>query len=228
MSDLPTTPEGQLAMAATPARDDPRDVLLAARPFGELARGAVVGTTSARRLAMLRRLRPDLSYHLIDGDAQICMDMVADGQLAAVVCGRLDLGRRKAKVGQVFAIEQLLPDPGQGALVLECLNDRYDVIDTVRVLHDLRTWRAITAERALLAALNPEGRFVVGGYAADDGHLVSVTAAVLSRDGRRLARTFGTADSTEAADLGHRLGADLHAAVASWDLLAETGTGETT
>uniref|UniRef100_UPI003D764C29 hypothetical protein n=1 Tax=Nonomuraea jabiensis TaxID=882448 RepID=UPI003D764C29 len=60
------------------------------------------------------------------------------------------------------------------------------------------------------------------------GHLVSVTAAVLSLDGRRLTRTFGTADSTEAADLGHRLGADLHAAVASWNMLTETGTGETT
>uniref|UniRef100_UPI003D74C551 hydroxymethylbilane synthase n=1 Tax=Nonomuraea jabiensis TaxID=882448 RepID=UPI003D74C551 len=147
LAELPTTPEPQLAIAATPTRDDPRDVLLASRPLRELVRGTVVGTASARRLAMLRRLRPDLTYHLIDGDAQLCMDMLADGHLAAVVCARLDLGRRKINVGQVFGIEQVLPDPGQGALVLECPNDRYDVIDTVRVLHDLRTWRAISAER---------------------------------------------------------------------------------
>lgn len=216
--DLPWLPDSRLVIAATPAREDPRDVLIAELPFGDLPRGTLVGTTSVRRLAMLRRLRPDLSYVLNDGDAKACLDMLADDHLAAVVCARSDLDYRQAQTGHTFGPEHMLPDPGQGALALECLAERYDVIDTVRTLHDRRTWNAVTAERALLAALNPTDRFVVGGYAADDGHLVSLTAAVLSTDGKLLARTFGTCNSAsdDAGDLGQLLGADLRLTADSW------------
>ncbi|MEU6720690.1 hydroxymethylbilane synthase [Nonomuraea sp. NPDC046802] len=226
--DLPSLPDARLAIAATPARDDPRDVLVADLPFNELPRGAMVGTTSARRLAMLRKLRTDLSYHLIDADAQAMLGMFTDGHLAAVVCARPDLSYRQAQTGHVFGIEHMLPDPGQGALALECLAGRCDVVDTVHVLHDRRTGNAVTAERALLAAVNPDERFVIGGYAADDGHLVSLTAAVLSADGQHLVRTFGTCTSADAADLGRLLGADLQTQTVSWNASSVSGTREST
>ncbi|MGP4104470.1 hydroxymethylbilane synthase [Nonomuraea sp. KM90] len=216
--DLPSLPDSRLVVAATPTRDDPRDVLIADLPFADLPRGTLVGTTWVRRLAMLHRLRPDLGYHLRDGEAQACLDMLAGGRLAAVVCARSDLTYRQAQTGHIFGPGHLLPDPGQGALALECLAERYEVIDTVRILHDRRTWNAVTAERALLSALDPGDRFVMGGYAADDGHLVSLTAAVLSADGKHLARTLGTCASAAdaAADLGQLLGADLHLTADSW------------
>ncbi|PRX42921.1 porphobilinogen deaminase-like protein [Nonomuraea fuscirosea] len=92
-----------------------------------------------------------------------------------------------------------------------------------------RIWNAVTAERALLSALDPGNRFVVGGYAANDGHLVSLTAAVLSADGKHLARSCGTCTSVAdaAADLRQLLGADLHVVADSWPALTAHATTET-
>ncbi|MEV1178467.1 hydroxymethylbilane synthase [Nonomuraea sp. NPDC049784] len=216
--DLPATPQSGLTLAATPARDDIRDVLVASTLWADLHPGATVATTSARRPAMLRRLRSDLRFHVLDGDLGSCLSLLHRGEVDALVCAGAHLRRHSPEIdsAETFAIEHLFPEPGQGALALECLSDRHDVVTTVRVLHDPRTWHATIAERTVQAAMPSDENVIIGTYAVDDGHLVSLTAAAFSPDGRYAARSFGTCASADCETLGHFVAADLRAAVTAW------------
>ncbi|MFI7643569.1 hydroxymethylbilane synthase [Nonomuraea sp. NPDC049400] len=218
LAELPATPQNGLALAATPPRDDPRDVLVAAAPWADLRPGATVATTSARRLPMLRRLRPDLRYHVLDADLRDCLAQLQRGEVDAIVCAGADLRRHspESDSAETFPIGKLLPLPGQGALALECLADRHDVISSVRVLHDPRTWHAVIAERTLHAAMPGPDHVIIGAYAVDDGHLVSLTAGAFSPDGTHAARSFGTVGSGDCETLGHFVAADLRNAISAW------------
>jgi hydroxymethylbilane synthase len=218
LKDVPIAPDSRLKIVAIPAREDPRDVLIGTAPLGALHPGAHVGTGSARRLVMLRELRPDLQYIPVPGDVDACLEMLAGGELAAAVLpmAGLNRGGRSINIVQVFNVEQLLPEPGQGALALECLAERHDVIQSVCVLHDPRTANAVTAERAFQAAMDIDRQMVIGTYSADDGHVVSLMAAVMSPDGKHAVRVFGTRASIDGVALGRALAVDLLAAAGRW------------
>ncbi|HLZ37700.1 MAG TPA: hydroxymethylbilane synthase, partial [Mycobacteriales bacterium] len=157
LKDLPTAPAPGLALAAVPPREDPRDVLVArlGRTLGELPSGARVGTGSPRRAAQLRALGLGLHVVPIRGNVDTRLRMVADGELDAVVLARAGVARlgRLGVVTETLDPGQMLPAPGQGALAVECRAADAATLDLVGRLDDLRTRAAVTAERALLAAL---------------------------------------------------------------------------
>ncbi|TDD21072.1 hydroxymethylbilane synthase [Nonomuraea diastatica] len=211
LKDLPTTQDPRFTLAAIPARHDHRDALVGPRKFADLVPGARVGTGSPRRVAMLSALRPDLEYVPIRGNADTRIGKVTSGELDAVVLASAGLTRigRDAEVAQIFEVEELLPAPGQGALAVECRADRADLVEFLGVLDDPRTRSAVTAERAVLNALEAGCSAPVGAFAADDGHTLNLTAVVVSIDGREAVRKSAAGSPSEAANLGRLLATEM-------------------
>lgn len=211
LKDLPTTPDPRIVIAAIPPRDDPRDALVGPAKLADLPPGAKVGTGSPRRVSQLRALRPDLEYVPIRGNADTRIAKVASGELQAIVLAVAGLGRlgREAEIAQVFEVEEMLPAPGQGALAVECRADRADLAAFLSVLDDAPTRAAVTAERAVLNALEAGCAAPVGAYSASRGRELFLTAAVVAVDGRRAVRKSTAGSPSAPADLGRDLAAEM-------------------
>lgn len=224
--DLPTAPEPGITLAAVPPREDPRDALIArdGLTLGELPPGSTVGTGAARRTAQLRALGLGLEIVPIRGNIDTRMRKVTDGELDAVVLARAGL----ARVGLVEAITetldpiQMLPAPAQGALAVECRSADVDLEQLLAsTLDDEGTRAAVTAERALLAALEAGCSAPVGALAEivedldAEGKVVERislrgTAAVDGENGAvDMVRASALADKDQAAQLGKDLAAEL-------------------
>lgn len=211
LKDLPTTPDPRVVIAAIPPRDDHRDALVSTAKLADLPPGAKIGTGSPRRVAQLRVLRPDLEYVPIRGNADTRIAKVTSGELQGIVLAAAGLGRlgREAEISQIFEVEEMLPAPGQGALAVECLAGRADLIEVLSVLDDARTRAAVTAERAVLNALEAGCAAPVGAYSADRGQDLFLTAAVVAVDGRRAVRKSTAGTSSAPMDLGRDLAAEM-------------------
>ena len=225
LKDLPTAPAPGLRIAAYPAREDPRDVLVArdGATLATLPDGACVGTGSPRRAAQLLSSRPDLDVVAVRGNVDTRLRKVAEGDLDAVVLADAGLARldRLGAVTEVLEPDQMLPAPGQGALAVECRDVEPDValLAALRDLDDASTRVAVTAERSLLAALEAGCSAPVGALAtvSETGGevLVHLTGAVVSSDGRSQVRKSVTGSAGDAVDVGRSLADDLLAAGAS-------------
>ncbi|MCT9932072.1 hydroxymethylbilane synthase [Planotetraspora sp. A-T 1434] len=211
LKDLPTTPDERILIAAIPPRDDPRDALVSAAKLSDLPSGARIGTGSPRRVAQLRMIRPDLDYVPIRGNADTRIGKVTSGELDGVVLAAAGLGRlgRDGDISQVFEVDEMLPAPGQGALALECLAARTDLIELLSAVDDPRTRAAVTAERSVLAALEAGCAAPVGAFASGDGHILNLTATVVAVDGVRSVRKSTSGPSPAAMDLGRELAAAM-------------------
>ncbi|MGV9302256.1 hydroxymethylbilane synthase [Nonomuraea sp. NPDC003727] len=211
LKDLPTKQDPRFVVAALPVRHDVRDALVGRTKFADLAPGAKVGTGSPRRIAMLRALRDDLDYVPIRGNADTRIGKVTSGELDAVVLAAAGLTRigRVSEISQIFEVEEMLPAPGQGALAVECLSTRSDLVDFLSVLDDPRTRSAVTAERAVLSALEAGCSAPVGAFALDDGHTLNLTATVVALDGREAVRKSAAGSPSEAMELGRDLAATM-------------------
>ncbi|WP_327049188.1 hydroxymethylbilane synthase [Microbispora sp. NBC_01189] len=211
LKDLPTKQDERIALAAVPERDDPRDALVGPVRLRDLPAGARVGTGSPRRVAQLRLLRPDLDYVPIRGNADTRIGKVTSGELAAVVLAAAGLARirRTGEIAQVFEVGEILPAPGQGALAVECLADRDDLIELLAAVDDPLTRAAVGAERSVLAALEAGCAAPVGAFASGDGHILNLTATVVDVDGARSVRKSTSGPSPAAVELGRELAAAM-------------------
>ncbi|MCE0768398.1 hydroxymethylbilane synthase [Pseudonocardia kujensis] len=156
--DLPTMPDPRLALAAVPAREDPRDALVArdGRVLGELAAGSRIGTGSPRRAVQLHALGLGLEVVPIRGNVDTRIGKVTSGELDGVVVAAAGLRRlgRVAEASELLDPLQMLPAPAQGALAIECRADDEELVRFLAAtLDDAGVRAAVTAERAVLAAL---------------------------------------------------------------------------
>jgi hydroxymethylbilane synthase len=219
--DLPTAQDPRFTLAAVPAREDPRDVLVArdGMVLGELPPGARVGTGSPRRASQLDALGLGLEVVPIRGNVGTRIQKVRDGELDAVVLARAGLARlgRLDEVTEALDPLQMLPAPGQGALAVECRADDLDTEHRLATLNDPSTRAAVTAERALLAALEAGCSAPVGALAEvvedlDDAggvvEMLSLRGVAASTDGA-LVRASILGKTTEAESLGQALAAEL-------------------
>jgi hydroxymethylbilane synthase len=169
LKDLPVAPEPGLRLAAIPVREDARDALVArdGLTLVELPAGSVVGTGSPRRAAQLAALGLGLSVTDIRGNVDTRISLVHKGSCDAVLLARAGLARlgRLDEITESLDPERMLPAPGQGALAVECREDRTDVIEALAPLEDADTRAAVTAERALLAALEAGCTAPIGALA---------------------------------------------------------------
>lgn len=218
LKDLPTAAVPGLALAAVPEREDPRDALVAAggATLSTLPDGARVGTGSPRRAAQLRAARPDLQVVDVRGNVPRRLAMVADGELDAVVLARAGLVRLglDAQITEIIDPDVLLPAPGQGALAVECRADDAVTAAACAGLDHALSRAEVTAERALLAALEAGCTSPIGALArADAGGSVHLRAVVMSPDGSRsIARSASAAAiGAEVAISAAALGCDVAA-----------------
>ncbi|HLU55574.1 MAG TPA: hydroxymethylbilane synthase [Pseudonocardia sp.] len=220
--DLPTAPDPRLRIAAVPAREDPRDALVArdGLVLGELPPGARIGTGSPRRIAQLDALGLGLEVVAIRGNVDTRVGKVRSGELDGVVLAAAGLSRlgRLGEATELLDPLQMLPAPAQGALAVECRSDDTGIGEVLAaVLEDAPTRAAVVAERAVLATLEAGCSAPVGALADvvsdldDDGKVVdrlSLRAVVGTIDGALL-RASVTGDMDDAEKLGAALAAEL-------------------
>jgi hydroxymethylbilane synthase len=209
LKDLPTELPPGLVLAGVPVREDPRDAIVG-RCLADLPRGAKVGTSSLRRAAQLRHLRPDLAVESIRGNLDTRLRRLDEGRYDAIVLAAAGLRRLgwADRVAEVFPPDVMCPAVGQGALALES-RDSGAGKEACAALDDSATRAAITAERAVLAALGGGCQVPIGAYATADGGHLRLMAVVASPEGSELVRAQSAGSPSEAAALGRALGAEL-------------------
>jgi hydroxymethylbilane synthase len=215
--DLPTAAEPGLIIAAVPARQDPRDALVArdGLTLGELPPGSKIGTGAPRRVAQLRALGLGLDVVPIRGNVDTRLGRVAEGDLDAVVLARAGL----ARLGRLDAITetldplQVLPAPAQGALAVECRTSDARTRELLGRLEDATVRACVTAERATLAALEAGCSAPVAAYAeiaeGECGPELFLRASVTAIDGSDSVRGSVSGPLPEAAALGRALASEL-------------------
>ncbi len=218
LKDLPTPPAPGLVVAAVPERADARDVLVSRGDvgFSALPAGARIGTGSPRRAAQLLAARPDIVIAPIRGNVDTRLRKLADGDYDAVVLAAAGLARlgRTGEVTEAFAMDILLPAPGQGALAVECRSDDPALAELLARLDHAATRAAVVAERSLLATLEAGCTAPVGAYAVVTQAL-TLTGAVVAPEGTRTLRSIATGSVDAAESIGRRLAEDLLAAGAA-------------
>lgn len=219
LKDVPTEAVPGLTIAAVPERADPRDVLVASggRALAALPEGARVGTSSRRRAALLRAMRPDLELAEIRGNVDTRLARVADGDYDGAVLAAAGLFRlgRLGEATQLFDAMQFLPAPGQGALGIQCRDDDAGTLERLAALDDGDTHAATDAERGFLEALGAGCSLPIGAYATVDGELLSVRGMLAADDDTLPDFGDATGPTSDAAAIGRALGERLQAAVAS-------------
>ena len=219
LKDLPTDPPSDLTIAAVPTRQDPRDVLVSRSgpTLDALAPHSRVGTSSPRRVALVRSLRPDLELLPIRGNVETRLRKALDGDYEAVVLAAAGLRRLglEGHVAEVFDPAIFVPAPGQGALAVEVRAEDAEMVDLVRSLSHHPTAAAVTAERAFLRALGGGCRVPVGAYGRVEGETLRLTGMVVSEDGSRVYRTTVGGRASDPEEVGVRLAHEVLALGAS-------------
>jgi hydroxymethylbilane synthase len=181
--DLPTAETHGLRLAAVPRRACPFDVLVArnGHRLEQLPPGAVVGTSSIRRVAQLLRLRPDLTTVPVRGNIDTRLNQVDTGAYAAVILAAAGLERvgLMARATDVLAPPRFWPAIAQGALAVQIREDDHALAESLRAIDDEASHRAVLAERACLAALAGGCLAPIGGYASENDGVLELSACVL-------------------------------------------------
>lgn len=218
--DMPTALPDGLHLAAVLEREDPRDVLFAresgphqsGHAIDTLPRGARLGTASLRRAAQLLNRRPDLAVGPLRGNVETRLRKLAEGQVDATVlalAGLKRLGRGPAG-GSVLSIDEMLPAPAQGAICIESRIQDPRVNALLAAVDHRATTLAVTAERALLAALDGSCRTPIAALAEiDASSRLHLRALLATPDGTRLWRTESSGPPEDAARIGREAGAEL-------------------
>lgn len=215
LKDLPTELPPGLELLCVPEREDPRDVLVRADAVEAglegLAPGSVVGTSSLRRKALLRRHRPDLEPRDIRGNVETRVEKCRTGGYDAVVLAAAGLRRlgHEASESVPLSPPEWLPAAGQGALAVEGRSEDPEVASLVVPLRDASAWASAAAERALLAALGGGCQLPLGALAEHEDGELRLRAVVLSPGGERAVRGERAGPAARAAELGRRLAEEL-------------------
>jgi len=184
MKDVETVRPESIAIAAMLPRADVRDRLVGAGSIGALREGALVGTSSPRRAAQLRRLRPDLKIVLFRGNVDTRLARLAAGEVDATLLAAAGLERlRRHDVGTAIPLDVMLPAPAQGAIGIECRRDNPLAHAMLTGIDHLQTHACVLAERRLLAALNADCHSPVAALATIEGAIMTLRAELLSEDG---------------------------------------------
>ena len=229
LKDVPMDLPPGFVLAAICAREDPRDAFVSEHhaSLSEMPDGAVVGTSSLRREAQLRERYPTLRIEALRGNVNTRLRKLDEGKYDAIVLAAAGLKRLglATRIRAFLDPDESLPAPGQGALALECLVDRPDVIAALAPLADRGTTLATTAERAFSRALSGSCHTPLAAHAEWEEDRLWLRGLIASRDGRDVMRgeSEGEVDSLEAAEaLGQTL-ADDFIAQGARRLIVESG-----
>jgi hydroxymethylbilane synthase len=206
VKDVPTDIPSRLMFPAVCRRDDVRDCLVGST-LANLRHGARVGTSSLRRQAQFRHLRPDLDLRDLRGNVDTRLRKVESGEYEAVVLAKAGLDRLglSQRISEVLSPEVCMPAVGQGAIAVECRLKDTEAGDLLAPLDDAETRTAILAERALLAALQGGCQVPLGAWARVERGELLLDACVCSVDGSQYVKQRATAPPEQAAQLGEHM-----------------------
>ncbi|MGB3389169.1 MAG: hydroxymethylbilane synthase [Pseudaminobacter sp.] len=213
--DMATTlPEG-LEVSTFLPREDPRDAFIGrlAPSIVELPQGATVGSSSLRRQALIKRMRPDLNVVIFRGNVQTRLrkldEKIADGTILANA-GLRRLGLTEI-ITDLMPLEKFPPAPGQGAIGVEHRSEDAWVRDLLAPIHDAPTGYALVCERAYLRALDGSCRTPIAGHTVIDGDRLAFSGIILSLDGSEAHEVRREGHVADAARIGREAGEDVRA-----------------
>jgi len=211
--DLPAVLPAGLVLSAYLPREDPRDVFIStkAKTLRDLAKGALVGTASLRRQALVKRLRPDLNVASLRGNVETRLRKLEEGKADATIlalAGLKRLGLANA-AATVLETDEFLPAVGQGAIVIETRKNDARTLELLAAIDHADTAVALAAERAFLAVLDGSCRTPIAGYAKMNGDKVEFRGLILKPDGSQWFETTRSGDRSDAAALGADAGREL-------------------
>jgi hydroxymethylbilane synthase len=209
LKDLPTELPQGLGLAAIPEREDPRDVLVGRR-LDQIAPGARIATSSGRRAAQLKYLRPDLEIVPVRGNVDTRLRKLHEGQFEAMVLAAAGLRRLglEAEIAEVLDAEKMCPAAGQGALAIETrLQDR--TFGCCRALNHAASEYAVKCERAALGALGGGCQLPLGAFAEVAQSRIRLRAVVLAPNGSQRLSAVADGALEAAEDVGKRAAKEL-------------------
>ncbi len=207
LKDMPTELPAGLTLAAIPEREDARDCVVG-RTLASLAKEARVGTSSLRRAAQLRALRPDLEILDIRGNVDTRLRKLDEGRYEAILLAAAGLNRLgwRDRIAEYLEPERMCPAVGQGALAIETRDDGGPAHLLAATLDHPATHTAIAAERALLASLGGGCQVPAGAYAHIENGILHLSAIAASPNGQRVIRAGVSGDPARAEALGREAG----------------------
>ncbi|MGI8936216.1 MAG: hydroxymethylbilane synthase [Phormidesmis sp.] len=212
LKDLPTNlPEG-LRLGCVTQREDPADAMVVHekhkdKQIDTLPEGAVIGTSSLRRLAQLRHHFPHFKFKDIRGNVNTRLRKLDEGEYDAIILAAAGLNR----LGMSDRIHQILPPSislhavGQGALGIECRSGDDDILSLLKVLEHEPTAQRCYAERAFLRGLEGGCQVPIGVNTTIENDTLTLTGIVASLDGQQLIKDTVTGSPTDAESMGSKL-----------------------
>ncbi len=213
MKDVPAEMPDGFCVAALLRRANHADALVApnGRQFRDLPEGALVGSSSLRRQAQLKMMRPDLRIKALRGNVNTRLAKLENGDYDAIILAAAGLERLELErhISQQFLPSEMLPAAAQGVVGIECLSDGTKLRTTLSQLNHRTTVQTTLAERAIAKTLQANCQSPVATYAVVDGRHMTVTALVALPDGSESIRDTVTGDPEDAEKLGVKLASRL-------------------
>lgn len=213
MKDMPTAlPEG-LEIACLLPRADVRDafISLKAERLADLPEGAIVGTSSLRRQAQVKHIRPDLRVITYRGNVETRLRKLEEGAADATLLAVAGLKRLglSASITSILSTDEMLPAIAQGAIGIEIREDDDEMRALLQAVHDISTEICVSAERAFLARLDGSCRTPIAGLAQLDGERLRFRGMILSPDGAKVFESERVGAAGEATALGEDAASEL-------------------
>lgn len=213
--DMPTALPDGLALVAYLEREDVRDVFIGreAATIADLPAGALVGSASLRRQALVKRLRPDLRVEVFRGNVQSRLRKLGAGEVDATLlalAGLKRLGLEEVATA-ILPLDVFPPAVGQGAIGIEARESDTRTLDLLAPIADRDTAIALETERAFLAALDGSCRTPIAGHAIVEGDGLRFRGMILRPDGSEVFETTRDGGIAEAVRMGADAGRELKA-----------------
>lgn len=211
--DMPTKLPDGLFLSAYLPREDARDAFIGrtAAKLMDLPEGATIGSSSLRRQALIKRLRPGINVITYRGLVDTRLRKLAEGQVDATLlafAGLKRLGKDDVPT-EILDPEIFPPAPAQGAICIESRVSDNRVNGLLDAINDVRTHQAVTCERAFLSTLDGSCRTPIAGYAVSDGETIRFSGMILTPDGSQHFRVATEGKASDAEQLGARAGEDI-------------------
>ncbi|MER9403961.1 hydroxymethylbilane synthase [Mesorhizobium caraganae] len=204
--DMPTVLPDGLELSAFLPREDARDAFIgkAAKRIVDLPQGSKVGSSSLRRQALIRRMRPDLDVVMFRGNVQTRLRKLEEGVAEGTILAHA--GLRRLGLGHVVTdlmpLDAFPPAPGQGAIGIETRIGDSAVEQMLTAIHDVPTGQALACERAFLAALDGSCRTPIAGYATIADGTLTFAGLIISPDGTQSHEVKAEGPAQDAARIG--------------------------
>ncbi len=200
MKDLSPGMNPDFMIAAVPEREDPRDALISKDhiKLADLKKGAVIGTSSARRGAQIKAIRPDIKTKWIRGPIDSRIDQLNEGNFDAIILAVAGLNRMNLSaevITEYLEIDRFVPSVAQGALAIQCRSDDEEMVEILKLINDPLTEQATQAERYTLSLLDEDDRAPIGVYASFKGDQVTIHVSIASLEGTKLLTTSATGNN---------------------------------